>query len=163
MFLILRNPGMRPYVQVGFGRGAAVNKIDDFRDNWWCSFAPAPNATLPGYYRHASIMAEPLRQLHKDGTQQAQFLSADERARGQRQWSELARLPSAPDYPAAQTIDWAKSNPGDPRTPEALQLAVRATRYGCSEQKTPFSKQAFELLHTRYPNSEWAQKIKYWY
>jgi hypothetical protein len=157
--LILRNPGMRPYVDAGFGRGTPVNKIDNYRDNWWCSLAPGPN----GSYAFGSFLAEPLRQLYKDGAPQAQFLPPDQRARGQRQWSELAKLPSAQDYLAAQTIDWVKSHLGDPRGPEALHLAVRATRYGCSEQKTPFSKQAFDLLHKQYRNSEWAQKTKYWY
>ena len=163
VFLILRNPGMRPYAQIGFGRETPVNKIDNFRDNWWCSFAPAPEPSVPGYYRNASIMGEPLRELYRDGPPQAQFLSPGERARGQREWSELAKLPPAPDYLAAQTIDWVKSNPGDPRAPESLHLAVRATRYGCSDQKTPFSKQAFDLLHKQYPDSEWARKTKYWY
>jgi hypothetical protein len=163
VFLILRNPGMRPYVQVGFGRTTAVNRIDDFRDNWWCSFAPATNTGLPGYYRNASIMGAPLRELYENGAPRAQFLSPDETARGQREWSELAKLPPAPDYLAAQAVEWVRSNAGDPRAPEALHLAVRATRYGCSEERTPFSKQAFDLLHKQYPNSEWAQKTKYWY
>jgi len=163
VFLILRNPGMRPYVDVGFGRETPVNKIDKYRDNWWCSFAPGPNATLPGYSRSASFAGEPWRELYKDGAPWLQFLSPDERASAQREWLELAKLPSAPDYLAAQAIEWAKRNTSDPRTPEALHLAVRATRYGCSEQKTPFSRQAFELLHKQYPNSEWAQKTKYWY
>jgi hypothetical protein len=153
----------RPYVQVAFGRETAVNKIDDFRDNWWCSFAPSPNTGLPGYYRNASIMGLPLSQLYQDGTPEVQFLSPGERERAHREWAGLAKLATAPDYLAAQTIGWVKSNPGDPRAAEALHLAVRATRYGCSEQKTPFSKQAFELLHKQYPDSEWARKTKYWY
>jgi len=163
VFVMLRNPGMRPYVQVGFGRETPVNKIDDFRDNWWCSFAPDKDGSLPGYYRNASIIGEPLRELYQDGAPKAQFLAKDEQERGKREWSQLATVAAAPDYLAAQTIDWAKSNPSDPRAAEALHLAVRATRYGCSEQKTPYSKQAFDLLHKQYPDSEWARKTKYWY
>ena len=163
VFLMLRNPGLRPFVQVGFGRETPVNKIDDLRDNWWCSFAPAANGSLPGYYRNASIIGEPLREIYRDGAPKAQFFSPDDLARGQREWSQLAKLPAAPDYLAAQTIGWAKSNAGDPRAAEALHLAVRATRYGCYEQTAPYSKQAFELLHKQYPSSEWAGKTKYWY
>ncbi len=163
VFLMLRNPGMRPFVQVGFGRETPVDKIDEFRDNWWCSFAPGTDNSLPGYYRDASIMGEPLRELYQDGAPKAQFLPPDVQARGAREWSQLATLAAAPDYLAAQTIDWAKSKADDPRAPEALHLAVRATRYGCSEPRTPYSRQAFELLHKRYPNSEWARKTKYWY
>jgi hypothetical protein len=57
--------------------------------------------------------------------------------------------------------------------PEAL--TVRATHYGASEwgdndvdkrraaEKTAVSKAAFEQLHSRYPQSEWAKKTKYYY
>ena len=57
--------------------------------------------------------------------------------------------------------------------PEALTL--RATHDGASEwgdndagrqraaEKTAVSKAAFELLHSRYPQSEWAKKTKYYY
>jgi len=52
----------------------------------------------------------------------------------------------------------------DPRVPEALHLAVRSTRYGCTDDNTTkFSKQAFQLLHKNYPKSEWAAKTKYWF
>ena len=64
----------------------------------------------------------------------------------------------------AQVLAWAKRTPDDPRMPEALHLAVRSTRYGCTNAKTTqFSKQAFQLLHKQYPKSPWAQQTKYWY
>jgi len=48
--------------------------------------------------------------------------------------------------------------------PEALYLAVRSTRYGCTDKETGrLSKTAFELLHSRYPDSEWAKKTKFWF
>jgi hypothetical protein len=48
--------------------------------------------------------------------------------------------------------------------PEALHLAVKSTRFGCTGADTgKFSKVAFDLLHNRYPKSPWAQKTKYWY
>ena len=68
----------------------------------------------------------------------------------------------APNYLAQQVIDWAKGHPDDKRVPEALHLAVRATRYGCTNKLTTnHSKKAFDLLHQRYPKSEWARKTKY--
>jgi len=163
VFVMLRNPGLRPYVQVGFGRETPIGKIDDFRDNWWCSFGPDKNGSLPGYYRNASIIGEPLRELYQNSGPEAQFLSAEEQERGRSQWSKLATLAAAPDYLAAEAINWAKNNPRDSRAAEALHLAVRATRYGCSEEKTPYSKEAFDLLHKQYPDSEWARKTKFWY
>jgi hypothetical protein len=54
--------------------------------------------------------------------------------------------------------------PKDPRAPEALHLAVNANRYGCTGKQTgQLSKQAFDLLHRRYPASPWAAKTKFWY
>ena len=50
------------------------------------------------------------------------------------------------------------------RVPEALHLAVRATRYGCTDDETgQWSSKAFQLLRRRYPKSEWAAKTKYHY
>ena len=78
--------------------------------------------------------------------------------------ARLIDLGSAPDYLCRQVIEWARVQPNDPRLPEALHLAVRSTRYGCTDKETgKFSKAAFDLLHKRFPNSEWAQKTKYWY
>jgi len=74
----------------------------------------------------------------------------------------LAAMPPAPEYLTAQTVAWASSHTGDPRAAEALHLAVRAARYGCGA-KAGVSKTAFQLLHSRYPDSEWARRTKYWY
>ena len=61
-------------------------------------------------------------------------------------------------------VEWAEKNPADKRAPEALHLAVKATRYGCTDKETGrWSKAAFDLLHQRYPNSGWAKETKYWF
>jgi hypothetical protein len=61
-------------------------------------------------------------------------------------------------------MDWAKTHPDDQRVPEGLYLAVRSTRYGCTNKlTTKYSKSAFDLLHQKYPQSEWAKKTKYYF
>jgi hypothetical protein len=41
---------------------------------------------------------------------------------------------------------------------------VKSTRFGCTDAKTgEFSKAAFNMLHSRYSNSTWAEKTKYWF
>ena len=41
---------------------------------------------------------------------------------------------------------------------------VGTTCYGCADERTSaLSKQAFQLLHKRYPNSTWAKKTQYYY
>jgi len=160
VFLMLRFPGLRPYVQVGFGRLTPPGKLDDFRDNWWCPFKGGQDA--PDYYRVASTLPEPLHLLYPDGGPKAQFLSPDQQARAQREWTRLTEAPPAPEYLANQAVEWVKNHPGDPRAAEALHLAVRAVRYGCGAKKGA-SREAFQLLHEKYPSSEWARKTKYWY
>ena len=63
-----------------------------------------------------------------------------------------------------QTLDWAQKHPDDPRLPEALHRAVQASRYRCTDADTgKYSKQAFNLLHRKYPKSSWTARTKYWY
>jgi hypothetical protein len=48
--------------------------------------------------------------------------------------------------------------------PEALHLAVKSTRYGCTDKETGrWSKAAFDLLRRKYPNSTWAKQTPYWF
>jgi hypothetical protein len=161
VFLMLRFPGMRPYVQAGFGRLTPTGKLDELRDNWWCPFKPVPDSP-PDYYRVSSVLGAPLLVLYPDGAPKAQFLTPEQRSRGESEWSRLTAMPAAPEYLGAQTVAWVGSHPSDPRAAEALHLAVRAVRYGCGA-RAGASKAAFQLLHSRYPNSEWARKTKYWY
>ena len=36
LFTILHFPGLRPYVNAGSARQTTLEKIDNYRDNWWC-------------------------------------------------------------------------------------------------------------------------------
>jgi hypothetical protein len=140
VFELLKTPGMRPRVDSGFGRYTEeLTRIDPYRDNWWCS---PKTIDSPG----------------------APFLSAAARAQAAAEWEKLQSVPAAPDWLAAQTLAFARAHPQDPRVPEALYLAVRATRYGCNDDRTgDFSHRAFDLLHRRYPTSEWAAKTPFWF
>ena len=73
-------------------------------------------------------------------------------------------MATGPDWLGAQTLAFAQQHPEDPRVPEALYPVVRSTRYGCVDERTgSFSKRAFDLLHRRYPASEWTTKAPFWY
>jgi hypothetical protein len=81
-----------------------------------------------------------------------------------RQYAALQALGTGPNYLCRMAIEWAQKTPGDPRAPEALHLAVRSTRYGCTDKDTGrWSKAAFDLLHSKYPNTTWANNTKYWF
>ena len=72
--------------------------------------------------------------------------------------------PAAPAWMGDAVLSWARAHPEDRRLPEALHLVVRATRYGCpTKGYARVSRAAFELLHRRYPRSEWAERTPYWF
>jgi hypothetical protein len=73
---------------------------------------------------------------------------------------------------AQDAVAWGKhsnwlerATGGDEYLPEALHLAVRATRYGCRRpaDNGPWSEAAFNMLRSRFPNSAWAARTPYWF
>ena len=151
LYKLLKAPGYKFEVESGFGRYTEdMTVIDPFRDNWWCSLGPV----------HPGI---PPQEPEPPPTPPA-FLAPAEIAQGKTEWDRLAALPTGPDWLSAQVLAWAAKMPNDPRTPEALHLAVRSTRYGCTDNDTgTFSQRAFDLLHAKYPNTTWAAQTKYWF
>jgi len=153
-FMALKFPGLRPFVSTGIGRNTALSEIDSYRDNYWCaeppgSFGGAP-ASEQGETKPRTITPP-------------EFLKAVQ-TQAARQVAALQALGPAPKFLCRTAIDWTEKNPDDPRSPEALHLAVRSTRYGCTDAETGrWSKAAFDLLHRRYPNTTWARNTKYWF
>ncbi|MGB9197135.1 MAG: hypothetical protein WCB53_09450 [Terriglobales bacterium] len=149
-FVTLQNPGLSPYVRTGLLRSGTLGEIDNFRDNWWCE----PMKDQPGRTRP-----------DRDPTVPAPaFLSASNQTQLERELVRLADAAVAPNFLAAEVLDYAQSHPNDERVPQALHLVVRSTRYGCTDaETTKWSAKAFNLLHERYPKSEWATKTKYHY
>jgi hypothetical protein len=163
-FIMLKFPGLWPYVRAGGGRRTAINRIDNFRDNWWCSFGQEG----PHDFWNENMklwVSTPLRRLYPESKFDfPDFLDQAQRATALKEWDTLVAAGTAPNYLCQQVLHWARQNPTDPRVPEALHLAVKSTRYGCTDERTGrFSRAAYELLHRRYPGSEWARRTKYWY
>jgi hypothetical protein len=92
------------------------------------------------------------------------FLTTAQRAGAEREYTTLASFGAAPNYLCRQAIEWATKHPSDPRAPEALHLAVKTTRYGCTDKQTGrWSKAAHDFLHKNYPGNEWTKKTPYWF
>lgn len=152
-FLSLKFPGLRPFVSAGVGRSTAVEEVDSYRDNYWCNEPPAPVGGSMAGDDSTKAKSMPI----------PEFLKALQTT-ASRQYAALQALGTGPNYLCRVAIDWAQKNPTDPRAPEALHLAVRSTRYGCTDNDTGrWSKAAFDLLHARYPNTTWARNTKYWF
>ena len=144
----LQNPGLSPYVRTGLLRSAKLAEIDNYRDNWWCE--PRADGTT-GFRRDRNPETPP-----------PAFLSPNDLAALNKEKTKLAARGVAPNYLTAEVLAFAKLHPEDGRVPQALHLAVRSTRYGCSDPETThWSEKAFRLLHERYPKSEWTEKTKY--
>lgn len=161
LYAILKFPGLQPYTAAGLGRVTPVQEIDSYRDNWWCdrTIQPATGAS-PNDDTSNQLKAR----LRRESTRSPSFLDAAQRSLAARENAKLAAHGAAPNYLTRMAIEWANKTPNDPRVPEALHLAVKTTRYGCTDAHTPaLSKAAHQLLHKRYPRSQWAKKTPYWF
>lgn len=152
----LKTPGMEPVVDAGIGRTIPLTQQDSYRDNWWCSasFQPATAEENREVVQFTAVTTgKPPR-----------FLSPADSAKAEKEWSTLSSFGTAPNYIVKQVVQWANTHPNDPRVPEALHLAVRTTRYGCTDKdSTRWSKTAFDVLHRKYPNNPWTKKTPYWF
>ena len=149
-FVTLQNPGLSPYVRTGLLRSATLGEIDNFRDNWWCEPVNDGSARI--------------RTDRDPGLPAPSFLSMNETTQLDRENGRLAEPAVAPNFLADEVLGYARSHPSDERVPQALHLAVRSTRYGCTDaETTKWSEKSFRLLHEHYPKSEWTMKTKYHY
>lgn len=147
--MILRNPGMRPILSDANGRRTPINKIDDYQDNWWASSALSPGTGAEQKAANADF---------------AGCLSAAEKAAATTEIKALKSFGDAPVGLGKAVLDWANKSPQDPRLPEALHLTVRATKF-CehTNETSAISKQAYAVLHNKYPKNPWTAKTKYYY
>ena len=93
-------------------------------------------------------------------------ISKAERDSAGEEIEELQKTDSAQALLSRIILGWAKSHPQDPLVPEALHRLVVVVRYGCARldpENGTISKAAFNILHTRYPKSEWTAKTPYWF
>ena len=168
---ILRVPGLRPYLETGLGRLTPLDRINNYRDNWWCSLdcQKSTAGDFPflqnDFCQESAGLARNLTMLYPGGRVDAPgFFGAAERDAASKERAALASIGPAPDYLSAFAIAWAKREESNPAVPEALHLAVRSTRYGCTDSETTkYSKSAFEILGKKYPRSPWKTKTPYWY
>ncbi len=167
VLILLHTPAFEPIVLTGLGRFGPDGQespleTSSYGGNWWCSLAPSRPGS--GYFNqgYRPGLDGVLSQLGQASA--PDFLTTEEKNTATKEWGALLTLPSGPDWLIEQTLAWAKTHPQDARVPEALYLGVHATRHGCSDAGTgALSKQAFEMLRRRYPNSEWTKQTPYWF
>jgi hypothetical protein len=146
---LLRAPGFRPYVDTGVQRSASYDYLDHFRDNWWCG--RWTDGAHPDAGGLAAAPAPPLP-----------FLTAKQREQAADEARRLNTLAQGLAWIGPLAFEYVTTHPEDKAAPEILAQLVQGTRWNC-EAQTELSKRAFQLLHKRYPDTEWAKKTKYYY
>jgi len=161
LYAILKFPGLQTLVTSNVGRLTPLGERDIYRDNWWCAVADESKAATDE--SDEATQETPKAPAASEKVEMS-FLSDTQKAAAKRERAQLIALGTAPNYLAREAIEWANRTPNDPRVPEALHIAITATRYGCTDKETgKWSKAAFQLLHKRYPKSVWARKTPYWF
>jgi len=158
---LLRNQGIRPYLEQGVQRSASYGVLDSFRDNWWCE-----------KWGDGSRQRDPATGKPVTITMPMSFLTSADKTAAADEVKRLNALPGGVAWVGRRAIDYAKAHPEDKDAPEALALTVRATRYGCyvggdtdaaALKQKAISKEAFTTLHKQYPKSAWTAKTPYFY
>ena len=159
--------------------GIDHNKNDD--DDWWCPWNPEVNDDLLD-----AALATTLADLggdsiyHEPGKPSDWDLSRDRLLHALRSTSFLLRsvdeveiglltkIRSAPELLTERTIDWVE-HPGmfgkRAGQANALAAAIVTTRWGCdwAGAHGVYSHAALTLLHTRFPDTDAAKRVRYWY
>jgi hypothetical protein len=162
-YTLLRHPGLVPYVATGYPRGTPLERIDALRRNWWCGH-PSSGTAAPGYRPFAVDSGAGIEDPDVSWASHLPFVTTREERLAKRETQALDALDAAPDVLGREVLDWSAVHPQDPRVPEALHLVVRATRYGCTDERTSeLSRKAFERLHRQYPDSVWTRRTPYWF
>ena len=90
------------------------------------------------------------------------FLTLDERATAEHELRAIAVLGAMRSYLGSQALQWARDQRRDVDVAEALRLTVRQWHFGCGEPgKWDIARQAFLVLHRRYPNSDAAKRTPF--
>ena len=80
------------------------------------------------------------------------FVTAEDRARVEREWKVLDAIDGAPDHFGREVLRWVAAHPTDLRAAEALHRVVRATRVGCTtEASGDVSREAFTVAPQALP------------
>lgn len=142
----------------------------DFSTDVWAAAAPAPDKSEVTASMWCSVAKnqrdvwqQPLEAREVEQAPPPPEVSGNAEVRD-REMAALAQLKTATGFVGDHVLAWAKDHPNDPDVPWLLYVVVQSTRGGCLDpDASKTSKAAFQLLHRRYKNSEWAAKTPVWY
>jgi hypothetical protein len=148
---LVRNPGLRPYVNGGIQRAYSYDFVESYRDNWCYRREEGPS--LPAT---------------------AVFLTSRQEQQGAEEARRLASLRVVSI--GEEIVRGVKADTQNPQAAEALFLILRMIRYGCveaapvaehnpgvtptpeSQQLLALKREAARLLRQHYAGSTWTRK-----
>lgn len=146
----LKLPGGSITLRSGFGYRIGPTYIGEYGPRWWDE---EDNKAF------AADDADAKSQ--RAATCSAPFLTPAMLAAAAAEGRALAHIGVASRFLGTIVLRYAARYPDAARLPEALHLAVRATRYGAPDKTV--SLDAYNLLHNRYADSPWTRKTPFWY
>jgi hypothetical protein len=156
---ILRNWGLRPYLEPGIARVESYSSFGEYRDNWWDD--------------HSDRMVSSEGELTEvPAPDLSRVLTSEQKAAATAEVAKIKGLGNSTVALGRRVLDYAKTHPEDQNVAEALALVVRCGHYSTGSWRnqdadgkaaTATSRQAFQLLHRKYPNSPWAKRTKVYY
>ncbi|MDR3727133.1 MAG: hypothetical protein P4K86_08845 [Terracidiphilus sp.] len=163
---LVRNPGLRPYLDPGVQRSYSFDFIESYRDNWWCK-----EWGLSWWGNAWQQRGHPNEGLLRSD-EAAAFLTPAQKSEGERQSSQLRSTEDAEIVLGQRALAYVKDHPTDPDIPESLYLVLRMIRYSCAydygadtpehkqmtRQVDEISRTAARILRQRYPTSPWTKK-----
>jgi hypothetical protein len=163
---LVRNPGLRPYLDPGVQRSYSFDFVESYRDNWWCK-----EWGLSWWENSWQQRGYPNEGLIRAG-ETADFLTPAQRAEGERQSAQLRATDDAEIVLGQRVLAYAKDHPADSNVAESLYLVLRMVRYSCAydygvdtpeskqmlKQETEIRQTAARLLRQRYASSPWTKK-----
>ena len=183
---VLKSPGLNTVIE-DFSRmpddkdseaTSTLTGLDHYNhndNNWWCAF------DIP---RHRAALDETLAQnfrLYDDKPELTHQHVRAMLARALRdsylfrrinpaELAKLSKVECAPQVLSEGIVAWVRNSGGSgtdqaSAQADALADAVLSTRWGCNRDGShaAYSREAFELLHSRFPNSPEARQTPYWF
>ncbi len=151
LYLLVTDPIFSPYLESGLGK--IKNEYEEYGEtNWWCE-------QYDTYYDEQTQESYPGSSLKKPA-----FLTAQQTATAAVENKKIAETGSAPAYLSTKTIALARTGLKDKRIAEMLYYAYISntwSKYGCGGDEE-ITEAALNLLHTKFPSSEWTRKAENW-
>jgi hypothetical protein len=182
---VLKSPGLNTVIE-DFSRlpddkdsqaTSTLTGLDHYNhndNNWWCAFdIPRHHAALDEtlaqnfrlYDDKPGLAHERMRAMLAPALLDSYLFQRVNSA----ELAKLSKVECAPQVLSERVVAWVRNSGSHAEQAnaqaEALADAVLSTRWGCNRDGShaAYSREAFQLLHSRFPDSPEAKRTPYWF